>query len=121
MSESFPEVFAALKVILQRCAGKLVVSEDSPTRFCVVGGSHPTHKTPMDIAWIQIGKNYVSYHHMGIYARTDLIDTVSEKLQARMQGKSCLNFTTVDEALFAELEELTVRAFVAFSKQQILR
>jgi hypothetical protein len=26
-----------------------------------------------------------------------------------MQGKSCFNFTTVDEPLFAELETLTVK------------
>ena len=69
----------------------------------------------MPIAWVEIGKAYVSFHHMGVYARPDLLkDNVSKALKARMQGKSCFNFKTVDPALFAELEDLTVRGFAAF-------
>ena len=31
-----------------------------------------------------------------------------------MQGKSCFNFTTVDEALFAELADLAARGIPGF-------
>jgi hypothetical protein len=116
MADSFGEVFCALRGILQRHAGKLVVSENSPTRYCLEGGLHPKHKKPMPIAWVEVGKNYVGFHHMGVYARPDLLKDISKKLKARMQGKSCFNFISVDEPLFAELEELTVRAFEAFQK-----
>jgi hypothetical protein len=116
MAESFPQVFLALRALLKRSAGMVVVSEDSPTRFCVEGGSHPTRKTPMAIAWVEIGKNYVSFHHMGVYTNPELLKHISKKLKARMQGKSCFNFTSVDEPLFAELEELTAQAFKAFAK-----
>jgi|KBSMisStandDraft_5_1062788.scaffolds.fasta_scaffold114240_4 hypothetical protein len=115
-ADAFTETFSALRAILQRRTGKLVVSEDGATRFCLEGGLHPKHRKPMPIAWVEIGKNYVSFHHMGVYARPDLLKTVSKKLKARMQGKSCFNFTSVDEPLFAELEELTVSAFEAFQK-----
>ena len=115
-TNAFTETFSALRAILERRTGKLVVSEDGPTRFCLEGGLHPKHRKPMPIAWAEIGKNYVSFHHMGVYARPDLLKTVSKKLKARMQGKSCFNFTSVDEPLFAELEELTVSAFEAFQK-----
>ena len=115
-ADAFTETFSALRAILERRTGKLVVSEDGPTRFCLEGGLHPKHRKPMPIAWVEIGKNYVSFHHMGVYARPDLLKTVSKKLKARMQGKSCFNFTSVDEPLFAELEELTVSAFEAFRK-----
>jgi hypothetical protein len=115
-SKSFDDVFAALRAILERSAGKLVVSEDSPTCYCLEGGLHPQHKTPMQIAWVKVGKNYVGFHHMGVYARPDLLKDVSQKLRARMQGKSCFNFASVDEPLFGELEELTVRAFEAFRR-----
>ena len=121
MDNAFPETFSALRAILQRHAGNLVVSENTPTRFCLEGGSHPKHKKPMPIAWVEIGENYVSFHHMGVYARPALLKDVSKKLRARMQGKSCFNFTTVDEPLFAELEELTVRAFDAFLKLPYMR
>jgi len=53
---------------------------------------------------------------MGVYAYPDLLKDVSPKLKGRMQGKSCFNFTSLDEPLFAELEELTVRAFQAFQQ-----
>jgi len=115
-ADEFTETFSALRAILERRTGKLVVSEDGPTRFCLEGGLHPKHRKPMPIAWVEIGKNYVSFHHVGVYARPDLLKTVSKKLKARMQGKSCFNFTSVDEPLFAELEELTVSAFEAFQK-----
>ena len=115
-ADALTETFSALRSILQRRAGKLAVSEDGATRFCLEGGLHPKHRKPMPIAWVEIGKNYVSFHHMGVYARPDLLKTVSKKLKARMQGKSCFNFTSVDEPLFAELEELTVSAFEAFQK-----
>ncbi len=114
-------VFAPLRAILERHSGKLVVSEDSPTRYCLQGGLHPKHKSPMSIAWVEVGKNYVSFHHMGVYARPDLLKGISKKLKARMQGKSCFNFSSVDESLFVELEDLTVRAFEAGRKMPFMQ
>lgn len=116
LSPEFPSVFAALRSILERNAGSLTVTEDSANRYCLEGGSHPTHKKPMPIAWVQIGKGYVSFHHMGVYARPALLKGASKELRARMQGKSCFNFKTLDETLFAELEDLTIRGFDAFRK-----
>ena len=115
MADAFTEIFSALRSILQRHAGKLVISEDSPNRFCLEGGLHPKHRKAMPIAWVAIGKNYVSFHHMGVYARPDSLKGVSKKLRARMP-KSCFNFTSVDEPLFVELERLTACAFEAFQK-----
>lgn len=70
----------------------------------------------MPVAWVQIGQSYVSFHHMGVYAFPALLKTLSKDLKARMQGKSCFNFKSVDPALFAELEDLTVRGFAAFKQ-----
>lgn len=121
MADSFADIFSALRAILERHAGNLAVSENSVTRYCLEGGLHPKHKKPMPIVWVQMGKNYVSFHHMGVYARPDLLKGVSKKLRARMQGKSCFNFTSLDEPLFAELEELTVRGLKAFQKLPFMR
>jgi hypothetical protein len=38
-------------------------------------------------------------------------------LRRRMQGKSCFNFTAVDETLLAELAELTAVAFQDYQRQ----
>jgi hypothetical protein len=121
MADSFADVFSALRAMLERNAGKLVVSEDSATRYCLQGGLHPKHKTPMPIAWVEVGKRYVSFHHMGLYARPDLLKGISQKLKARMQGKSCFNFTAVDKPLFAELEQLTVHTLEAFRKMPFMQ
>jgi hypothetical protein len=114
MSTNLQEVFIALQEILRRHGGKLTVTEDTPDCYRLEGGMHPTHKKPFPIAWVTTGKAYVSFHHMGVYARPDLLKGVSKELKARMQGKSCFNFTSINPALFAELENLTVRGFDAF-------
>lgn len=114
MTPKFEIVFTELRAILARHVGALTVAEDCPNRYCLEGGRHPQPRTPMPIAWVQVGKAYVSFHHMGVYARPDLLKGVSPELRARMQGKSCFNFTFVDKTLFAELEDLTVRSFDAF-------
>jgi hypothetical protein len=114
MPNNFPEVFAALREILKRHAGQLAVTEDTATCYRLEGGKHPTRKKPFPIAWVTVGKAYVSFHHMGVYARPDLLKGMSKALEARMQGKSCFNFTSADPVLLAELEDLTVRGFEAF-------
>ena len=121
MPANFPLVFSALREILRRHAGKLVVTEDTPGCYRLEGGMHPTHKKPFPIAWVTVGKAYVSFHHMGVYARPDLLKGASKKLKARMQGKSCFNFVTADPALFAELEDLTVRGFEAFRNARFMK
>ena len=66
------------------------------------------------VAGIRVGKRYVSYYLMSVYAFPDLRDSMSPELRRRMQGKSCFNFTTVDEPLFAELERITQAGFERF-------
>jgi len=98
-----------------------VVTEDTASCYRLEYGIHPRHKKPFPIAWVTVGKGYVSFHHMGVYACPDLLKGVSKELKARMQGKSCFNFKTVDPALFAELEELTVRSFEAFRNAPFMK
>jgi len=117
MASDFEPVFVRLRTILQRHRGNLSVTDDTGTRYCLTGGCHPTHKGRMPIAWVEINKGYVSFHHMGVYAAPELLAGASKKLKARMQGKSCFNFKTVDEPLFEELEQLTGRAFETFKER----
>jgi hypothetical protein len=62
------------------------------------------------VAGTRLGKRYVSFYLMGVYASPDLGATISPGLRARLQGRSCFNFSRVDEALFAELADLTAFA-----------
>jgi hypothetical protein len=125
MPTEFESIFVRLREILRLYSGALSVTEDSPSRFCLEGSVGPAAlrawggkaKGPMIcVAWVQIGEAYVSYHLMGIYGNTRLLNSMSEELKARMQGKTCFNFKSHDEALFKELEQLTVQTFAAFKK-----
>ena len=124
MSSEFQAVFDRLRSLLQRNAGGLTAQAERPGYFCLeafagpklaeMGHSRAGRTIPT--AWVQVAKTYVSYHLMPVYGCPQLLDGVSPRLKARMQGKSCFNFKEVDEALFAELEALTVRGFAAFKK-----
>jgi len=116
MSPEFESIFAKLRGILRKHAQRLTVKEDTGRCYCLEGGLHPKHKKPMPIAWVQMGKAYVSYHLMPVYGCPKLLESHSAALKARMQGKSCFNFKTQDDALLAELEQLTEEGFAAFKK-----
>jgi hypothetical protein len=120
MSAEFPAIFARLRKILEPYSQTLAVTQDDAVRYCLTGGVHPTHKTAMPVAWVEIGKNYVSFHHMGVYAFPKLRDGMSAGLKARMQGKSCFNFKTADEKLFAELAQVSAQGFAAFRQAGFL-
>jgi hypothetical protein len=51
---------------------------------------------------------------MPVYASPELDASVSSELRRRKQGKSCFNFTKVDETLVAELESLAARGIPGF-------
>ena len=112
-SADFDAVFRALRGVLAHAA-PFTVADDSATRYSLEGGLHPKHRTPMPIAWVEIGKAYVGYHLMPVYGNPKLLENYSPELRARMQGKSCFNFKTIDEDLFDELDRLTGASIAAF-------
>jgi hypothetical protein len=125
MSSEFQPMFAALRAILRKhCAG-WTVQEDSVTCYSLTGRPGPAtlrawsgklKKPIIPLAWVQIGKAYVSYHLMGVYGNPALLARTSKELKARMQGKSCFNFNTIDPALLRELDELTAQSIASFKK-----
>jgi len=79
------------------------------TAYLLLGA--PTEKYPDGLMFgaVNLGKRYVSYHLMCVYLAPDLLEAMSPELRKRMQGKSCFNFTKVDEELFDELSAITAR------------
>ena len=66
------------------------------------------------VAGTRLGKRYVSYYLMPVYESPGTIEGMSPALRKRMQGKSCFNFSTIDEGLFAELADITARSIPGF-------
>ena len=107
-TQEFGEVFSKLRGILQKHSNVLKVSADRPGYYCLSLEFSTKLGNGFPVGWVKIGKNYVSYHFMPVYIFPDLKDGLSLKLKARMQGKSCFNFKSVDDSLFEELDKLTV-------------
>lgn len=83
----------------------------------------PTAKYP-DGQWfagIRLGRRYVSYYLMSVYAEPAAFDDISPELRRRMQGKSCFNFSRVDQDLFDELTDLTARGRDLYAAAGLLR
>jgi hypothetical protein len=95
---------------------------DKPNQYEFIGPA--TTRSRGKEVWfgaVRIGKNYVSYHLMPVYACPDLLKEISPALKKRMQGKSCFNFTQVDEKLFKELADLTEQGYKRFKKEGFIR
>jgi hypothetical protein len=70
-------------------------------------------KPRIPVAWVEVGKSYVSYHLMGV-AVPAVQSGMPEALKARMQGKTCFNFTATSPALLTDLDSLTAASIAAF-------
>ena len=91
-------------------SGGRKVDDPAPERsYLLLGAAHEKYPQGLMFGSVSIGKRYVSYHLMCVYLAPDLLGEMSPGLRARMQGKSCFNFTKVDEELFDELSAVTAR------------
>lgn len=109
----FAAVDRRLREIVAPLRSRLVATRDGPEGLALeIPGLEG--KPWGYVAGIRVGKRYVSYYLMPVYAFPDLMASMSPELRRRMQGKSCFNFTTVDEQLFAELDWITQAGFERF-------
>ena len=107
----FDAVFEALREIMIPYSGDLVVVEDEPGSLHLDTKHVMKNGKPLFFGAVQIRKRYVSYHLMPVYVEPSLLKNMSAELKNRMQGKSCLNFTAIDDVLFDELDRLTRSGF----------
>ena len=113
--DSFADTFATLRRVLESNAKGLVVHVDRPGDYQVCASDMTDRAgNPLFVAAVQIKKNYVSFHLIPVYTCPGLVKDLSPRLRQRMQGKSCFNFTTIDETLLAELEDLTAKGIPGF-------
>ncbi len=111
----FDNVFARLKSIFQPYVKKLDVAHDNQTYYLLNTRHLMKNKQPLCFGGVRLGKAYVSFYLMSVYACPGLLKSMSPELKKRMQGKSCFNFKAVDEKLFKELAKLTKAGATRFS------
>jgi hypothetical protein len=100
------QVHERLRAILAPYRQELTVAKDEPAGMTLELPGYEGQPWGF-VAATRLGKRYVSFYLMGVYGQPELLDGMSPGLRRRMQGKSCFNFSKVDEGLFAELEALT--------------
>jgi len=118
--KDFTVVFNTLREILSPYARELKAATDKPSYYCLESKTPTFRNRPMYFAGVRMGKNYVSYYLMSVYASPEFIQRMSPELKKRMQGKACFNFAEVDEKLFSELAQLTQAGFEKFKSMKFL-
>jgi len=110
LTEAFDETFARLRAMMLSAAPLMKITRDEPgsleMRWPVIEaktGQLGWHGT------VTIKKSYVAVHLMALYTQPELAADLSPALARRRQGKTCFNFSKVDEVLFAEIETLMIR------------
>jgi hypothetical protein len=116
----FRSVFSALKKILAPYKKRLRVGVDKPAYYYLETRDVMHRGKPVFFAGVRLGKAYVSYHLLPVYANPSLLKKISPELKKRMQGKACFNFSVVDPALFGELRELTASGLAYFRSKKVL-
>ena len=111
------EVFSALKSVLAPYASQLDAKKDDALELYVDTRHLQKNKKPLFFGAVQVKKSYVSFHLMPVYVNPSLLGAVSLELKARMQGKSCFNFTKIDKSLLKELKALTEAGFQSYKQQ----
>ena len=118
-SDEFGRVFTRLRAILETHARDLKVKHDTDRDY-YVESSKPFRGRDLFFGGVRRGKSYVSYHLFPVYMMPALLSSASPELRARMQGKSCFNFTQVDDSLLNELAALTRRGFDALRDKNLV-
>src|ERR1041385_191630 len=116
----FTEVFEQLKSIFKPYAKKMDVSQDTDQCYMLDTRYIMKNKQPLCFGGVRLGKNYVSFYLMSVYASPDMLKNMSPELKKRMQGKSCFNFKEVDKKLFKELKLLTKAGARKFTDGQFI-
>jgi hypothetical protein len=117
----FKAVARELKAIFKPYLKKLVVVSESETDIYIDTPVIMKNKHPIFFGAVRTGKAYVSFHLMAFYCFPELTKAMSPGLKKRMQGKSCLNFTTVDKDLFKELEAVTKLGAAKFLSKEFVK
>ena len=110
-------VFADLRAIMAPYAARLNLKKDDDTELYADTRHIQKNKKPLFFGAVQMKKAYVSYHLMPVYVKPELLDGLSPELKARMQGKSCFNFRTMDTPLLKELAALTKAGYASYTEQ----
>jgi len=110
VEKQFDEAFSRLREMMLAAAPQMHVSRDDPGSLELrTPALDPKTKQPGWFGTVTSKKSYVAVHLIPLYSEPELANGISPELARRRQGKTCFNFTKIDEPLFAELRLLMER------------
>jgi len=116
----FETTFKVLKTALKKYEKNLTIKTNKHDTYNLYTGYSDKYKRDIYFGGVEIKKNYVSFHLMPVYVNPKLLDDISPELRKRMQGKSCLNFKTIEKDQLRELAALTKKGFEYYKMEGIL-
>ncbi|RJP60641.1 MAG: hypothetical protein C4543_04800 [Ignavibacteriales bacterium] len=116
-TNDFKIIFDRLKENFNKYDKELNVLKDEKENYSLEGFFSERFKKNLWFGGVEVKKNYVSYHLMPIYMYKDIVKNIPKNLKKHMRGKSCFNFKSYDESLFAEMEKFTDLCFREFKKR----
>ncbi len=96
MLPEFEKVFLRLQKDPSGYSKAFAIKSDGKGYYCLQGVVGPAtlqawggemKKPVMPVAWVEIGKAYVSFHLMGMYENTTLYNSMSKELKSHIREK----------------------------------
>ncbi len=110
MAKDFAPIHAHLRAMMLAAAPTMIVNKDAPGSLELrTQEIDPKTKQPGWFGTVTTKKNYVAVHLAPLYFAPELGANISPALTKRRQGKTCFNFSRIDEDLFEELSALAQR------------
>jgi len=109
-------IFEQLRLVMQKHARDLEVIKDVKGDYSLNGDYSEQYRKVIWFGGAKKMKNDVSYHLIAVYACPQLCTDLSPELRRRRHGKSCFNFTQLDDATIEELSAVTARSVEGFRK-----
>lgn len=110
-------VFSECRAVLAPYSSKLDAIRDDEAELYLDTRHRQKNGKALFFGAVQLKKSFVSYHLMPVYLNPALLDSISDELRQRMQGKSCFNFKAPEPALLKELATLTRTAWDDYQRQ----
>ena len=98
----------------------MAIKFDEPGKYYLLSKKLNEKKQEIWFGGVEIKKNYVSFHLVPLYFFPELLDGISPELKKRLTGKACFNFKKPDDAVFADLENLTRTGFETLRQKDMI-
>lgn len=82
---NFAEVFLKLRGIFKPSEKKMIIAHDTSSVYLLNTRHILKNKQPLCFGGVRLGKNYVSFYLMSVYASPDFLKDMSPELKKGMQ------------------------------------